>query len=168
MGDFDHIAAAGGFGALPPAPERPASRAWPTPEERARDFFWVARYPRPEAATWPYRYPSLADAQAEWDAARAKQDRYEAGVRERQAGRERAAREAKDARERGWLRKRMAGIEAELRAAYFGADPSATEEQFAADLPGLLADRRRQAALGVATDEGQIRPLIDERRALLA
>ena len=140
--------AAGDTSALAaPRTDAPA-RAWPSELERQRDFFWTATVPRPDGGTWALRFPTLAEAQAIWDEAEAKRLRYEAGIQERQAERDRRDSKAKAQREADWLARQQAtsgAREGELRGAYLasGGTPAGWE----AEGPQILADDRRRRTL---------------------
>lgn len=110
------------------------------PLARDRRFGWSAEHPRPTERTHPYA--DLPKLQAEWD----KDDENRRFVEERNAESRRAQAEKAEAAKRARAEAALEAATAELRAGYFSA-PGATEEAFRADLPDLLAERRRQAAL---------------------
>ena len=127
----------------------------PTAADKAQSN-WTARFPRPSAETYEGSPAGLAFAQTEWDVAEELRQRV-AAARERMNA-ERAEREApqvaarqreQEAAERAQRERQErqeAALVAELRSGYFSV-PGASEEGFTRDLPSLLDERRRRAAL---------------------
>jgi len=133
------------------AEQRAQATAWPSTETRRDNPHWTEKVPRPTAETWPYRIPSLEDAQAEWDKGEAARQEHQAAL-----ARLRADRESREAAEQATFDERRAAYVAaedkqltdEWRRRVFTNDPTATDADFEAALPEIRRQHRIDAALG--------------------
>lgn len=126
---------------------------WPSPTEQDAGSVWVALVPRP-TRDGAFTGEELSRRQQEWDAAA---DRFKvllaANVESRQR---RATKAAEQERVRqqdiaSIEQRRLEALTERLRRGYFQV-PGATNADFQRDLPDLLAEERRRAALRGSRD----------------
>lgn len=137
---------------------------FPNELQRAADPHWTRKVDRPTRATWPWRLPSLEEAQSIWDAAHRELTAHEERMTQLRTDRENA--EAAAAAERVTAHEerqaaKAALRESELAAVHFAA--GGTEAQWESEKAEILRlDRQRRTLEG----EAPVRSLIDKREAI--